>query len=69
MKILGRMFCIEIEKTNQCSSEKLIHLFIEDDGNWFELKTNDGSWGMGGFDSYWLDDLIEILTKAKAACG
>jgi hypothetical protein len=35
----------------------MIEMLVEDDDSWFET-------GMD-FDSTWIDDIIEVLTKAK----
>lgn len=38
----------------------LVQLMSEDDENWFDSNGQ-------AFSSYWLDDLIEVLTAAKVA--
>lgn len=64
MKILGKCFGVKIRKNQKYEfndkkyTHHLVDLLVEDDGNWFKKTT---------FDAYWLDDIIEVLTKSRDA--
>lgn len=56
MKFLGECFGIEVMDKEKDGLPVLVKLLIEDDEIWHEKEE---------FSSYWLDDLINVLTQAK----
>ena len=61
IEIKGEMFGLRIEEKPEVCSGKFVQIFIEDDGNWSEFGN--------GFSSYWLEDLIAILTQGRRECA
>ena len=52
--------CMGVEIIPRKDGGPLVHLLVEDDGNWGR-SSDDG----GGMDVYWLGDLIVVLQLAK----
>jgi hypothetical protein len=55
--IKGKLFGANLTPRNQNDPHLMIQLMIEDDECWYPFGTH--------FSSYWIDDLIETLTRAK----
>jgi hypothetical protein len=56
MKFLGECFGIEIKDNGHDNNYKLLSVMVQNDEVWFNKEE---------FSSYWLDDLINVLTQAK----
>lgn len=60
-EIKNEQFGVRIEPHFEDHPGHLITLLSEDDDNWFEVGNPFSCW--------WLDDLIDVLEKAKKMCS
>ena len=60
-EITGNLFGVKFVQSDFATPEDQkisFTIMMEDDGQWYETKISK-------IDSYWLDDMIETLTKAR----
>jgi hypothetical protein len=60
--IKGELWGVRFDKHDSTDNHIHIQLMIEDDGQWFDVDDEGGS---GNCSSFWLPDLINVLSRAQ----